>query len=47
MPVVRDDLLVGILSLRDLLKSITEESGMKAQEILSDALREGRYYPGA
>lgn len=47
MPVVRDDLLVGILSVRDLLKSITEEGGNKAREILLDVLREGRYYPGA
>ena len=47
MTVVREDLLVGILSVRDLLKSITEEGGTRAREILLDVLREGRYYPGA
>ncbi len=47
MPVVREDLPVGILSVRDLLKSITEEGGTSAREILLDVLREGRYYPGA
>ena len=47
MPVVRDDLLVSILSVRDLLKSITEEGGTRARKILLDVLREERYYPGA
>ena len=47
MPVVRDDLLVSILSGRDLLKSITEEGGTRARKILLAVLREERYYTGA
>ena len=47
MPVVQDGALVGILSVRDLMKSLTQEDGTRAQDILLDVLREGRYYPGA
>ena len=47
IPVVRDDLLIELLSVRNLLKSNAEEGGTRAQEILLDVLREGRYYPGA
>ena len=46
MPVVEDGELVGILSVRDLLKSITQEGGARARDILIEVLREGRYYPG-
>ena len=47
MPVVQDGALVGILSVRDLMKSLTQEDGTRARDILLDVLREGRYYPGA
>ena len=47
IPVVQDGALVGILSVRDLMKSLTQEDGTRAQDILLDVLREGRYYPGA
>ena len=43
MPVVQDGALVGILSVRDLMKSLTQEDGTRAQDILLDVLREGRY----
>ena len=47
MPVVQDGALVGILSVRDFMKSLTQEDGTRARAILLDVLREGRYYPGA
>lgn len=47
MPVVQDGGLFGILSVRDLMKSLTQEDGTRARDILLDVLREGRYYPGA
>ena len=46
-PVVQDGALVGILSVRDLMKSLTQEDGTRARDILLDVLREGSYYPGA
>lgn len=47
MPVVQDGGLVGILSVRDLMQSLTQEDGTRARDVLLDVLREGRYYPGA
>ena len=47
MPVVQDGALVGILSVRDLMKTLTQEDGTRARDILLDVLCEGRYYLGA
>lgn len=47
MPVVENNVLVGILSVRDLLKSIAEAGGDTARDILVAVLQEGKLYPGA
>ena len=47
MPAVSDDLLVGIFSVRGLLKSIADKGRTRTRKILLDLLREGGYYPGA
>ena len=47
MPVVENEVLVGVLSLRDLMKSLTQEGTSRARDVLIDVLKEGRYYPGA
>ena len=47
MPVVENEVLVGVLSLRDLMKSLTQEGKSRARDVLIEVLKEGRYYPGA
>ena len=47
MPVVENEVLVGVLSLRDLMKSLTQEGTSRARDVLIVVLKEGRYYPGA
>ena len=47
MPVVEGKKLVGVLSVRDLLKSITQESSSRARDVLIEVLAEGKLYPGA
>ncbi len=47
MPVVENEVLVGVLSLRDLMKSLTQEGTSRARDVLIEVLKEGRYYPGA
>ena len=41
MPVVQDGVLVGILSVRDLMKSLTQEDGTRARDILLDVFARG------
>ena len=45
MPVVENEVLVGVLSLRDLMKSLTQEGTSRARDVLIEVLKEGRYYP--
>ena len=47
MPVVENEVLVGVLSVRDLMKSLTQEGMSWARDVLIEVLKEGRYYPGA
>ena len=47
MPVVENEVLVGVLSSRDLMKSLTQEGTSRARDVLIEVLKEGRYYPGA
>ena len=47
MPVVENEVLVGVLSLRDLMKSLTQEGTSRARDVLIEVSKEGRYYPGA
>jgi len=47
MPVVENEVLVGVLSVRDLMKSLTQEGTSRARDVLIEVLKEGRYYPGA
>ena len=47
MPMVENEVLVGVLSLRDLMKSLTQEGTSRARDVLIKVLQEGRYYPGA
>ena len=47
MPVVENEVLVGVMSLRDLMKSLTQEGTSRARDVLIEVSKEGRYYPGA
>ena len=47
MSVVEKEVLIGVLSLRDLMKSLTQEGTSRARDVLIEVLKEGRYYPGA
>ena len=47
MPVVENEVLVGVLSLRDLMKSLTLEGTSRARDVLIKVFKERRYYPGA
>ena len=47
MLVVENEVLVGVLSLRDLIKSLTQEGTSWARDVLIEVLKEGQHYPGA
>ena len=47
MSVVENEVLVGALSLRVLMKSLTQEGTSRARDVLIEVLKEGQYYPGA
>lgn len=45
MPVVENEMLVGVLSLRDLMKSLTQKGTSRTRDVLIEVLKGGRFYP--
>ena len=46
MPVVENEVLVGVLSLRDLMKSLTQEGTSRARDVLIEVLKGRPILPG-